>query len=324
MSLPLRRIRAAVGIGVFLVGMGMGVGVAWAADSLAGLKGAVHSQTLQQRVDRAVAATLAREWKPPLAAHELAVTVVDLGRPEAPEFASNRGSEVIYPASVIKLFYLAAAHRWMEDGKIQDTPELRRAMRDMIVESYNEATHYVIDVLTGTTSGPELSEPELKQWWERRNAVNQWIATLGYPASVNASKKPWGEGPYGRETQAIRTFNPKSNQLTTEATARIVTEIALGRMVSRERSRQMLELMSRDFTAPTKDPEDQAHGYSGIALKPGMKLWSKCGLTSQTRHDAALVELPDGHRWVIVTFTTNHSEERNLIPSVVRVLLEGK
>ena len=320
MKVPLHRIRDAAAIGVFLVGMG----VAWAADSLAGLEGAIHSPSLQQRLDRAVASTLARDWKPALATNQLAVTVVDLGRPEAPQFASYRGREVIYPASVIKLFYLAAAHRWMEDGKIQDTPELRRAMRDMIVESYNEATHYVIDVLTGTTSGPELSDAELKTWWERRNAVNRWIAGLGYPASVNASKKPWCEGPYGRETQAIRAFKPKSNQLTTEATARIVTEIALGRMVSRERSRQMLELMSRDFTGPTKDPEDQAHGYSGIALKPGMKLWSKCGLTSDTRHDAALVELPDGHRWVIVTFTTNHSEERNLIPSMVRLLLEGK
>ncbi len=320
MKFPLHRIRAAAAFGAFLLGMG----AAWAADSLAGLEGAVHSPALQQRLDRAVAATLARDWKPALTTNQLAVTVVDLGRPEAPEFASYRGREVIYPASVIKLFYLAAAHRWMQDGKIQDTPELRRAMRDMIVESYNEATHYVIDVLTDTTSGPELSDSELKTWWERRNAVNRWIAGLGYPASVNASKKPWGEGPYGRETQAIRAFKPKSNQLTTEATARIVTEIALGRMVSRERSRQMLELMSRDFTGPTKDPEDQAHGYSGIALKPGMKLWSKCGLTSQTRHDAALVEMPDGHRWVIVTFTTGHSEDRNLIPSVVQGLLEGQ
>ncbi len=292
-----------------------------AAEPLAGLTNAVHSVALQRRLDQAVAATLARPWKPALGSNELAVTVVDLGPSSAPEVASYRGQETIYPASVIKLFYLAAAHRWMEDGVIQDTPELRRAMRDMIVESYNEATHYVIDVLTGTTSGPELPDAELKGWWERRNAVNRWIAGLGYPPTVNASKKPWGEGPYGRETQAIRAFEPRRNQLSTDATARIVTEMALGRMVSAARSRQMLELMSRDFTGSTKDPEDQAHGYSGIALKPGMKLWSKCGLTSETRHDAALIELADGHRWVIVTFTTGHSEDRNIIPTVVAEFL---
>ena len=85
----------------------------------------------------------------------------------------------------------------------------------------------------------------------------------------------------------------------------------------------MLELMARDFAGPTTDPEDQAHGYTGIALKPGMKLWSKCGLTSDTRHDAALIELPGGRRVVIITFTTDHSNERNIIPSMAREILEG-
>ena len=52
----------------------------------------------------------------------------------------------------------------MEDGKIKDTPELRRAMKDMIVLSYNEATHYVLDILTDTTSGPELAPAEMDKW----------------------------------------------------------------------------------------------------------------------------------------------------------------
>ena len=296
---------------------------AFADGPLAGLAGARHSDRLQVRVDRAVSKTLSASWTPALGTNQLAVTVVDLSQPTSPEFASSRGDVLIYPASVIKLFYLGAIHQWMEDGRVKDTPEVRRAMRDMIVESYNEATHYLIDVLTDTTSGPELPEAELKAWWEKRNVMNRWIASLGYPAGIHASKKPWCEGPYGREVQAIKAFQPNRNWLTTEATARIVSEIALGRLVSPERSRQMLDLMARDFTGPTTDPEDQAHGYTGIALRPGMKLWSKCGLTSDTRHDAALVELPGGRRMVIVTFTTDHSNERNLIPSVAREILEG-
>jgi hypothetical protein len=89
-----------------------------------------------------------------LRADELAVTLIDLDRPDRSRRGSYRGNTQIYPASVIKLFYLVAAHRWLEDGKLEDTAELRRAMRDMIVHSYNEATHYVIDLLTGTTIGP--------------------------------------------------------------------------------------------------------------------------------------------------------------------------
>src|SRR5437868_12469431 len=93
---------------------------------------------------------------------------------------SYRGDTRIYPASVLKLFYLEAAHRWMEDGKLKDSDELRRAMKDMIVLSYNEATHYVLDVLTDTTSGPELPVTEMEKWSEKRNAVNRYFQSRGY------------------------------------------------------------------------------------------------------------------------------------------------
>ena len=97
---------------------------------------------------------------------EIAITLVDLTDSARSAQATFRGAERIYPASVVKMFYLAAAHRWMEDKRLADTPELRRAMKDMIVESYNEATHYVLDVLTGTTSGPELPDAELVEWFK--------------------------------------------------------------------------------------------------------------------------------------------------------------
>jgi hypothetical protein len=86
-----------------------------------------------------------------LKSDELAVTLVDLTDPARSDQASFRGSEPIYPASVVKLFYLVAAHCWLEDGRLTDTPELRRALSDRVVESYNEATHHVVDVLTGWT-----------------------------------------------------------------------------------------------------------------------------------------------------------------------------
>src|SRR4030095_95667 len=101
--------------------------------------------------------------------NQLAITLVVLPKDKASIQGNYRGQEPTYPASVIKLFYLVAAHRWMEDGRIADTPELRRALRDMIVDSGNEPTHYIVDLLTGTTSGPELPDAEMKEWGEKRN-----------------------------------------------------------------------------------------------------------------------------------------------------------
>jgi hypothetical protein len=208
----------------------------------------------------------------------------------------------------------------MEDGKLADRAELRRALKDMIVDSYNEATSYVVDCLTGTTRGPELPAQEMTEWAFQRNAVNRYFASRGY-SQINANQKPWGEGPYGRERVWVGESYTNRNMLTTDATARLMTEIALGKAVSKARSEQMLGLMRRDPFGETKDPDDQAHGFTGPAVPRGAKLWSKAGWTSQTRHDAALLELPNGARFVLVIFTVEHASERGIIPAIARPIV---
>ena len=279
------------------------------------------SPGLQALVERARRNALEQFRTSGLLETQLALTLVDLRDPSAPRQASVRGRVPIYPASVIKLFYLAAAHRWLEDGRLADTAELRRAMKDMIVDSSNDATHYVIDLLTGTTSGPELPEDDLKVWFEKRSVVTRYFASLGY-TDINASKKPWGDGPYGRESQAIRLFEPKRNMLTTDATARLLVEIVTGRCVTAARSAEMQALLARDPATQDPDPDHQAK-FTGPALPPGAKLWSKAGWTSQTRHDATYLELPGGAKCVLVIFTTDHAGNRALIPAIAKTVIEG-
>jgi len=276
---------------------------------------------VQEIVDRAAGRALKQFADKKLEAGQLAMTLVDLRDPLKPERGSYRGGEQVYPASVIKLFYLVAAHRWMEDGKLADSGELRRALRDMIVDSYNEATGLIVDSLTDTTSGPELSPAELEQWYDKRNAVNRYFAALGYK-DINVNRKPWCEGPYGREMQSVKRHAPNHrNWLTTDATARLLTEIATGRAVTPERSRQMMELLKR--RPFEKDAESQSREYTGKALPEGAKLWSKAGWTSETRHDAAYVELPSGARFVLVVFTVNHAGEKEIIPAVTSAIIEA-
>lgn len=279
------------------------------------------SPALQAVAERAAAATLERFRERKLQAGQLALTVVDLRDPQRPASGSARGKAQIYPASVIKLFFLAAAHRWLEDGRLADTAELRRAMRDMIVDSSNDATHYLIDLMTNTTSGPELPEPELEIWFEQRNAVTRYFEGLGY-AGVLAHKKPWGDGPYGRESQATKLYEPKRNMLTTDATARLMTEIVTGRCVTPARSAEMMALLARN-RGPDAGPVDEQARFTGPALPPGAKLWSKAGWTSQTRHDAAYVEMPDGRKLILVIFTTDHSREPEIIRTAARAVIEG-
>ncbi|MCA1635444.1 MAG: class A beta-lactamase-related serine hydrolase [Acidobacteria bacterium] len=279
-----------------------------------------HSDDLQKAVDEAARTALRKFADKGFAEKNLAVTLIDLTDRQNLRMASFRGAEPIYPASVVKLFYLAAAHRWMEDGKLKETVELSRGLRDMIVESSNDATHYVVDALTGTSNGAELPEAKMKDWSHKRNAVNRYFAGLGYQ-KINVNQKPWCEGPYGRERVFLGPKFENRNKLTTDATARLLAEIASGRAVTPARSARMLELMKRDFAGASDDPDDQAHGFTGIALAPGMRYWSKAGWTSTTRHDAAYVELPTGQRFVLVTYTTDYAKERDIIPTVARAVI---
>lgn len=280
-----------------------------------------RSPRLQAIVDKAVQGAVGQFLTQQLQSNQLAITLVDVREPARPEWASWRGDERIYPASVIKTFYLAAVHRWLEDGKLRDTEELQRALRDMIVDSYNEPTGYVVDLLTGTTSGPELSPSEFETWFQKRDAVNRYFTSLGY-RNINVNRKTWCEGPYGREKQLANQPPPDNrNWLTTEATARLFTEIVTGRAATPERSRQMLDLHMRQPFAP--DANTQSREYTGAALPPGAKLWSKAGWTSEVRHDAAYVELPTGERFILVTFTVGQAKEKEIIPAIARMVLAG-
>jgi hypothetical protein len=280
--------------------------------------------TLQSLVDAAARKALEKFADKKLEEKQLSITLIDLRDPAHPKAASFRGNERIYPASVVKLFYLAATHRWLEDKKIADTPELRRAVKDMIVDSSNDATQYVVDVLTHTTGGYELSPKEMKQWQEKRNAVNRYYSSLGY-TNVNVNQKTFCEDAYGRE-QASRGVNGENrNKLTTDATARLLMEIVTGKAVTPARSAEMMALLKRDYSGISKDGDDQGHGFTGIALQgiEGVRLWSKAGWTSTTRHDAAYLEMPDGSKFVLVTFTTDHATEREIIPTVAKIVIDG-
>ena len=277
---------------------------------------AKHDASLQRIVDDAVAATLGQFSSNKLQTNHFALTLVDLREPQSIRRAGFRNTAPIYPASVVKLFYLAAAHQWMENGQLKDTAELRRALRDMIVDSSNDATHYVLDALTDTTSGPELAENEMKLWSDKRNAVNRYFASLGY-TNINCNQKPWNDGPYGRDRIWVGKDYGNRNALTTDATARLLTAIAQRQFVSARRCDEMLELLKRD---PANKKDDQAR-FTFSELPSGGKLFSKAGWTSTTRHDATYVELPNGKKFVLVIFTMNHASEQEIIPFVAAQIL---
>lgn len=234
-----------------------------------------------------------------------------------------RGVERIYPASVVKLFYLVAVNEWLEKGMAQASQELERALKDMIVDSSNDATSLIVDILSGTTSGPELPVGPFETWKYQRHIVNRYFQSLGWEEmeTINVCQKTWGDGPYGRERAFYGEMLDNRNMVTTNAIAKLIHSIVGGVAVSSGRSQAMMNLLKRSLKPddlPKDVEEDQVTGFLGSGLPPNAQLWSKAGWTSQVRHDAAYIELPNQQPYILVVFTEGkaNAKSREILPFV--------
>ncbi|HEY0144187.1 MAG TPA: serine hydrolase [Thermoanaerobaculia bacterium] len=250
---------------------------------------------------------------PNLKADDLAIVVVDATNPATLSRGDYHGDVPFYPASVIKLFFMADVYATRNE-RVQDVD---RALREMIVVSDNDATAYLVDILAGTCVGPNLEGRALRKFTEQRRAINNRFAKLGYDGTVSAMMKPWSFGPYGRELQLLGENRVNRNKLTANATASLLLWIVRRRAPGAEAQMALLERP----LAPVREEENQVREFIGEALPAGSKLWSKAGWTSEVRHDVAYVELPNGRKYVIVIYTRGQAADVTLLPAITRNLL---
>lgn len=252
----------------------------------------------------------------------IGVAYVEIDRASKEQrFGNYRGADGFYPASVVKLFWLAFSHHQLEEKKIRISPEFQRSLEDMIRESSNDATHLVVDTTTGTTGGPELPKGQWEKWVDKRNSANRWFSSLGYEG-INVNQKTWCEGPYGRERAFYGKEFTNRNKLTPIATARLMTEIAMDRIVTTVRCGEMRSLLKREIPANSDKADGQSKAYTGKILPKGSELWSKAGWTDTARHDVAYVRLPDGSERVVCIYTYRLATVADLIPFIASELLK--
>ena len=217
-----------------------------------------------------------------------------------PKGTSYRGVELMSPASVVTLFYMVAMHVWLEQGMVQPTPEIERALTDMIFTDSDSATSYIIDVLSGTTSGPELPPGPNGTWQYQRNIVNRYFHQLGWPElrGVNMNQKLWPDSPYGRESAFLGKAFENRNRLTTEATARLLHSIVGGVSVSSRRSQAMMSCLKANNTSLSR-------------------IWSLTSETRQLQHSAAYIENENTHPYLLVIFTEVEHNQNNSVATFI-------
>ena len=227
-----------------------------------------------------------------------------------------------YPASVVKIVYALATQIWIKRDLIIDSEELRRALYEMIANSSNDATSYILDLLTGTTSGPSLNEQNFEAWKIQRKLINNWLEELQWSEmkNWNCSQKTWNEGPFGREKDFYGKSNENRNIMTTEGSARIFESLMTNEMIPKVENEYLKKMFQRslDPVSRKKDLENQIDGFLGEGLPLASKLWSKAGLMSEVRHDVAWWKAPNKNPMLAVVFTTGKGlvKDQFLLPAI--------
>jgi Beta-lactamase enzyme family len=267
--------------------------------------------SISTKLELAAQATL--KAYPKLKADDLAISLVDLTNPSVIGRGDYHGDAPFYPASVIKLFFMADVYATRQ----QNVPDADRALQEMIVVSDNDATAYLVDILARTSADPSLEGRALRRFVERRRDINRRFQRLGYANHVSAMMKPWSFGPYGRERQLLGPNRENRNKLTANACAALLLWIVRRHAPGSE---AMMSLLHRPL-APLREEENQVKEFIGEALPTDARLWSKAGWTSEVRHDAAYVELPNGRKFVLVIFTRGTAGDVTLLPAITRNVL---
>jgi len=285
-------------------------------------------------------ANSAQKEFPRLTADNLALSVIDLTKPETPVRADYHGDASFYPASLVKLFFLVEVYREFaapsgepskelkalqryNGGEPKTppkklTPEIERALREMIWVSDNDAAAFLVDLLTDTCSGSELEGKALEDFIDRRRKLNRSFTSLGY--DISAMMKPWSFGPFGRDMQLLGENKVNRNRATANSFASLLFWIVCRRAISPQASDAMMSLLERPLSPP-RPTENQVKEYFGESLPPGARLWSKEGDTAEVRHDAVYVELPSGRKLVIVILTRGVADDKTLLPAIGKHLL---
>lgn len=245
---------------------------------------------------------------------QMSVSIIEL-EPSGWRRGGYRPEWQVYPASVVKAYYLAYAGAHPRPLSAED----ERAFADMIRDSSNDATGAVLDLITGTTGGPELSPKEMADWMSRRQAVNRWLGEIGI-LGVNACQKTWNEGPYGRERAGYGPNYELRNMATAQASALLMAGITEGLLASPDQTAWMNGILERSLT----QRDGQTRTYVGRALpESGYRLFSKAGSAYQVRHDAAVIWREDGRKVAISIFTDGHIGNLRLIPFLAEHVLRG-
>lgn len=284
-----------------------------------------NNSQLQEIVDELV--NIAEEKGLPTG--PLSISLIDVSNPEVHTFAGYKSQVLRYPASVSKLFWMAAFYGAVEEGLIDDEPRFHQDLILMMQKSHNDSASRLLDVITDTKSGVKLEGKKLNTWLEKRKSVNDFFQKADYQGLIVSTKNyprysPSQKGPVGRDRQ-LRKKDGKflRNLISTDHATRLIYEIYTRQAVSPKYSRRMAYLLTRDLRPEVwqNDPYNGVESFLGESLPTNIYFGSKVGLTSEDRMDVAFVRTLDDKAIYILAIFAEHTayvDDKEIFPKLSR------
>jgi len=231
--------------------------------------------------------------------------------------------KMVYPASVVKLVYGLAAFYWIKKGNLLLSDEIIDAVRKMLSFSSNTATSFLIDLLTGTTSGPCIEGESWENWKYQRSIINDWLHDLHWEelGGLNCCQKTWDDGPFGREKEFYGHNNKNRNAMNSDSAARVLEEIMI-HIDYQKNDLNLRSFLKRNLNKVVlkNDSLNQIDGLLGAGLPESINLWSKAGLMSEVRHDSAWWINNQSLQTLLVVFCNGekYSKDSSLLPLIAK------
>ena len=257
----------------------------------------VVNKDLQQNLEKQLKQN--KLWASLISKQKMSVGIVDLSDQENIKFARVNGDVMMYAASLPKLAILLAACQAFEDGTLKETPNILNDLKIMISISDNQAATRMIDRL-GFKKIESVLKDSRYRLYDPLWGGGLWVGKR-YAQSGNRYPDP---------------LMGLSHGATVTQVCRFYYMLAMGKLVSRERSKQMLDIMI--------DP-GLHHKFVNTLdyIARDAKVYRKSGTWKNWHADSALVWGTQWRRYIIVALVEDPSGEkicRDLVLTIENVL----
>lgn len=211
----------------------------------------------------------------------LSVTLVDITDIENPRLAHVNGFDTFYAASLPKLAIMLAVFEEVNQGKLELTEELDESLKQMIQSSSNvEATR--LYELVGPPRIAEILQSDRYQLYDIETGGGLWVG------------KPYGKKPAWKRDPLKNASHAASGI----QVARFYFLLESDELVAPKYCRAMKGILA--------DSSINHKFVKGLKTSnPDARIYRKSGTWRNYHSDSALIERPDGRKYIAVGLTQN-------------------